>query len=80
MELDKEKTKVYFRIDFDGVVFALFPELNVGSNYCTSYQHVGQHGGADFDYCMLQSHPATPHDYEPLKEELTERGYNLEIL
>ena len=44
----------------DSDVFALFPVLpadNAG-NLCTSYQHVGQHGAADYGHCIRNSRPA----------------------
>lgn len=76
-----ETTIVIFRVDREGVVFALFPELpadNYGI-YCTSFQHVGQHCAADYNDCIAESRPATPAEYADLEAELRQRGYDLEI-
>ena len=76
-----ESTVVIFRVDRDGIVFALFPELpsdNYGK-YCTCFQHVGQHCAADYHGCIAHSRPATPDEYAELQVELEQRGYQLEI-
>ena len=76
-----ETTIVIFRWEREGGVFALFPELpadNYGF-YCTCYQHVGQHGAADYFGCIAKSRPATPDEYCDLFNELEGRGYNLII-
>ena len=79
--MDKEKTKVIFRMFGDGQVIALFPEIiadNLGYN-CQSYMHVGQHGAASpglTDKTKL----AKQEDYQQLFDELTEIGYNLEVI
>jgi hypothetical protein len=75
-----ETTIVIFRVDREGIVFALFPEVpadNYGS-YCTAYQHIGQHCAADFQLCIANSRPATADEYADLFEELERRGYHLE--
>jgi len=78
-----EKTKVVFRVwkgsGFKGDVIALFPELDEGSGYCTSYEHVGQHSGADYRMMIRKTRPAAPFEIEPLKQELESIGYNLLI-
>ena len=73
------ETIVIFRQDVSGECFALFPELPADryGNFCTAYQHVGQHCAADYNLCVSQSDPATPADYRDLYEELERRGYNL---
>ena len=76
-----ETTVVIFRMDREGVVFALFPELpadNFGY-FCTCYQHIGQHCAADYQGCIAESRPATPAEYADLEAELRQRGYDLEI-
>jgi hypothetical protein len=77
------ETIVIFRKDRTGWkdCFALFPELpadNFG-RYCDSYQHVGQHGAADYQGCIAASDPASPEEYADLFEELEGRGYSLVV-
>ena len=76
-----ECTAVVFRMDREGVVFALFPELPADNRgfYCDCFQHVGQHCAADYYGCIRHSRPATPTDYADLLAELTQRGYRLEV-
>ena len=76
-----ETVIVIFRIDREGIVFALFPELpaDYGGIYCTCYQHVGQHCSADYYGCIANSRPATSAEYADLLIELRQRGYDLEI-
>jgi hypothetical protein len=74
-------TIVIFRTFREGIVFALFPELpadNYGV-FCTCYEHVGQHGSADYRLCMANSHPAAPEQYATLFNELERRGYHLQV-
>jgi len=61
--------------------FALFPELpsDEFGNFCTAYQHVGQHCAADYNGCIAQSDPATPAEYADLFTELERRGYILTV-
>jgi hypothetical protein len=75
------ETIVIFRQDISGECVALFPELpadNFG-NFCTAFQHVGQHCSADYHGCIAASDPATPAEYKNLYEELERRGYNLTV-
>jgi len=76
-----ESTIVIFRVDREGVVFALFPELpdDYHGFYCTCYQQVGQHCAADYYGCIANSRPATPVEYAGLLVELQRRGYEMEI-
>lgn len=57
-------------------VFALFPAEP--SDYdglsCSSYEHIGQHGAADYTGCMARSRPATPREYRDLMAELRSYG------
>jgi len=64
-----------------GNVFALFPEIPSDRNglLCTSYEHVGQHSGADYYGCIQRSKPAKPEEYDALRKELEGRGYALDI-
>lgn len=83
MKQDKHKTVVVFRVfkGKDGDVLALFPHevgtMQAGS--CSSYQHVGQHGSADYRGCIMRTRPATETEAEPLKRELERIGYNLTV-
>lgn len=83
---DKEKTVAVFRKWRKGYqvsplcdIIALFPHVWAGDNHCSSYEHVGQHGGADYQHCIRNSRPAKPSEYADLKKELEGLGYNLEI-
>ena len=79
---DTYKTKVVFRV-WKGLhgnaVIALFPEEDEGHGYCSSYEHVGQHGGADYSVVISRTRPASPAEYEALRQELESMGYDLEI-
>lgn len=72
---------VIFRVDKEGAVYALFPNLfeNRTGSLCTSYQHVGQHSAADYNACIANSRPANPKEFEGLATELRGRGYELKI-
>jgi hypothetical protein len=64
MEKDTHTTDMVFRVDttkdFKGTVFALFPhEVSTLRGSVTFYQHVGQHGSADYNHCIKTSRPAT---------------------
>ena len=75
------KTKVIFRVWPDGAVIALFPEEpgdRMGFD-CVCYEHVGQHGGADYRACVEMTRPAEPGEYDALAQELAAIGYDLEI-
>ena len=66
-----------WKIDKDDI-FALLPVLPA-DNYgdlCTSYAHLGQHGGADYRLCMSKSRPATAAEAADLVAELQSIGYN----
>ncbi len=78
--MDKEQTKVVFRVFKEGDVIALFPYEDEGNNRCTSYQHVGQHSAADYWGVLDITRPATQEEYEPLYKELTSFGYNLKVI
>jgi hypothetical protein len=83
--MDTEETKVIFRKwrkKEGGDVIALFPEIasTVGKpQYCESYQHVGQHSGADPDIVNV-TEPATEAEYAPLMRELEKIGYRLKVI
>lgn len=80
MEKDKDITKVVFRWwNVSKDIIALFPDT-WEYGFCNSYEHVGQHGDADYDGIIKQSRPATPEEYADLKAELESIGYNLKVM
>ena len=63
-----------------GDVIALFPDDTANNNgRCMSYEHVGQHGDADYSRVIARTRPAKPAEYDNLAEELGQRGYNLKV-
>jgi hypothetical protein len=63
-------------------IFALLPVLpadNYG-DFCTCYQHIGQHGSADYRLCISKSRPATAAEAADLVAELQSIGYNPRII
>lgn len=58
-------------------VLAMFPDLKEFSGYVTSYEHIGQHGAADYASCIAHTRPAKPSEYKDLKKELETIGYRL---
>lgn len=76
------ETKVIFRKWPDGDILALFPEVpaDIVGGLCSSYEHCGQHGGADYFHCITKTKPALPSEYEVLKVELETIGYCLNIV
>ena len=76
-----ETVNVIFRWEREGGVYALFPELpsdNYG-NFCTCYQHIGQHCPADYHGCVAKSRPAKPDEYADLFVELERIGYIMQV-
>jgi hypothetical protein len=75
-------TPVVFRVwRENGDVLALFPTLpsDIPGKLCVSYAHIGQHGGADYALCILDTRPATPQESAPLTQELKGIGYQLRV-
>jgi hypothetical protein len=60
-------------------IIALFVEspADLHGTYCESYEHVGQHGGADYFGVIMNSRPASKVESADLAEELTRIGYKL---
>lgn len=82
---DTETTAVVFR-RWRGephTVIALFPDIQNGdpqdTNNVLSYEHIGQHGGADYSGVIRRTVRATPREYRDLKAELEGLGYNLKV-
>jgi len=85
MEIDEHKTDMVFRVgtskEFKGDVFVLFPyEIADSNGGVVSYQHIGQHSAADYDFCMRKSRKATTEEYAPLKKEMESLGYNVNLV
>jgi len=75
-------TKVIFRVwkgQHGFGVIALFPEEDEGHGFCSSYEPVGQHSGADYSSVISRTRPASSVEYEALRQELESIGYGLEI-
>ena len=84
MSNEQAKTKVIFRIwrDKTASCIALFPAeaAEVGNPYvCLSYEHIGQHGAAS-PGIVARTRPAKPQEYRDLAQELTKRGYRLQVV
>ena len=83
---DTDETIVVFRTWKDtGDVIALFPGLNYESGdanfgHCMSFEHVGQHGEADYEGVVAATRPATEQEYEDFAAELEDLGYRLKIV
>lgn len=78
-----EITPVVFRRWRDTMtVFALFPTLpsDYEGHFCDAYEHVGQHGGADYFGCIHASKPVSLDEAADLKRELERIGYRLKVI
>jgi hypothetical protein len=78
--MNDERTLVIFRRWRDsGDIIALFPEIPSDTLgwFCEAYEHVGQHGGADYHAIIAATRPVTLEEAAPLAEELTRIGYRL---
>lgn len=72
----KEATLVLFRKNLrGGDVVAVFPFLNAGEGYMTSYAHIGLHSKCSWEYVKEDTKPASTEDYEELRQELLNIGY-----
>jgi hypothetical protein len=69
----------------DGEIIALFPFIPAtvtnGEYECTSYQHTGQHGAAEYFHVIENTTPVDPKSDEcaALFRELSDRGYDMEV-
>ena len=73
-------TQVVFRRWRDtGGIIALFPEISTDylGRFCEAYEHVGQHGGADYHGVIGATKPVSTEDAAPLAHELERIGYRL---
>ena len=64
---------VFRRWRENGDMIALFPELpaDLYGDYCDAYEHVGQHGGADYHGVVQHTKPCSLEDAADLATELT---------
>ena len=71
-------TPVIFRKFPDGEIVALMPTepADVYGYLCLSYQHIGQHGEADYTYVVERTRPAEHEEYRALLRELQNVGYD----
>lgn len=72
-------TVVFRRWRDSGDIIALFPEIpaDIFGEFCEAYQHVGQHGGADYWGVIRATTPVVLEDAADLADELERVGYNL---
>lgn len=81
MTKDSHVTEVVFRKFKDGQIIALFPhEVCDYKGSVTSYMHVGQHSGANYNGMIAITKLATPTEALPLYIELESIGYNLLVI
>ena len=75
------QTKVIFRKWRNGDILALFPQIaaDVAGLLCSSYEHCGQHGAADYFHCIQHTKPALLADFTNLQDELETIGYSLTV-
>ena len=79
------KTKVIYRKFKDGEeIIAVFPEFSYPGftskkGLVMDYMFVGQHGECEYNTIMKMTTIAFPKDYEVLKAQLEDLGYDLEI-
>ena len=69
--------KVLFRTWPDGTVTAVWPAIPADNegNLCQTYEHIGQHGGGDWNVIVKRTRAATPSEYQDLLQEITAIGY-----
>lgn len=78
-----ETTPVVFRRWRDGgEIIALFPAIPTDSygQFCEAYEHVGQHGGADYHGVIQATKPVSEKDATSLVAELRRIGYSLTVI
>jgi hypothetical protein len=68
--------KWHTRADGHGII-ALFPGIrDTNRGTCSSFEHTGQHGAADYAGVIARTLPARPADYAALKRELESAPYS----
>src|SRR5437667_2662148 len=76
---ERETLVIFRRWREGGTMIALFPEIpsDINGWFCEAYEHVGQHGGADYQGVIAATKPVEPADAADLADELTRIGYKL---
>ena len=76
---DQETLVIFRRWRDTGGIIAIFPELpsDYEGRFCDAYEHVGQHGGADYHGVLLATRPVSVNEARDLIAELTRIGYRL---
>lgn len=77
------KEVVFRKWKRSGDIIALFPHeewIVPNKILVMSYEHIGQHGGADYSLVIKQTVPATEKEYAELKNELENIGYKLKVI
>jgi hypothetical protein len=62
-----------------GGILALFPYEQASPRFCSSFEHIGQHGGADLLGCIQRTKLATQEEYTSLKRELESAPYRYRL-
>ena len=77
---DKGIRVIFRRWRDTGTLIALFPGLPADYEgwFCDAYEHVGQHGGADYHGVIQATQPVNVEEAAPLAEELERIGYVLQ--
>lgn len=70
----------WYRKEDGNSVIALFPDQqDPRTGTVESYEHVGQHGGADYIGVVSRTRLATPEEYADLKRELESVPYHYQL-
>jgi hypothetical protein len=79
MSMPSEDVVIFRRWRDSDAVIALFPEIpaDIFGDFCEAYEHIGQHGAADYSVVIQATTPVEPEEADDLAEELTQIGYNL---
>jgi hypothetical protein len=59
---------------------AFLPDAEANPGMVMAYEHIGQHGEADYEGCLLETRPAKLNDYSALLQELESLGYSLRVM
>lgn len=74
-------TRVVFRKWRNGDIIALFPDIQETGYKVLVYEHIGQHGVADYTDIVSITLPASPEEYLGLMTELKTIGYkNIKVI
>ncbi len=65
---------------WDKDVIAFLPDNEANPGRVDSYEHIGQHGEADYLGLLSRTKPATKDEYQDLYDELTSIGYDLKVM